>query len=239
MKKKIGVVLSGCGVFDGAEIHESVLTLLAIDRAGAEAICMAPNIDQLHVINHATGEEMDDSRNVLIESARISRGNIEDIAGVTSENLDALIFPGGFGVAKKSSVGTNHDVVVRALTLERAVNEYFYRIINSLHRLVPLGLRSALALLALDKGDLEKVHPPKLYFSTLTLMGSQSEKLLSMPTMRTFWVPEVAPMARRRVVARRNPIRRLLKSMVFMPALSVWKQTRSSFPIRTGGDYRS
>ena len=100
---KIGVVLSGCGVNDGSEIHESVITMLELDRAGAEMVLMAPNIDQLHVINHATGEEMDDSRNVLIESARISRGNIEDIAGVTSENLDALIFPGGFGVAKNLS----------------------------------------------------------------------------------------------------------------------------------------
>ena len=100
---KIGVVLSGCGVNDGSEIHESVITMLELDRAGAEMVLMAPNIDQLHVINHATGEEMEDSRNVLIESARISRGNIEDIAGVTSDNLDALIFPGGFGVAKNLS----------------------------------------------------------------------------------------------------------------------------------------
>ena len=100
---KIGVVLSGCGVNDGSEIHEAVITMLELDKAGAEMVLMAPNIDQLHVINHATGEEMDDSRNVLIESARISRGNIEDIAGVTSDNLDALIFPGGFGVSKNLS----------------------------------------------------------------------------------------------------------------------------------------
>ena len=101
--KKVGVLLSGCGVNDGSEIHEAVITMLELDRAGAEMVLMAPNIDQLHVINHATGEEMEDSRNVLIESARISRGNIEDIAGVTSDNLDALIFPGGFGVAKNLS----------------------------------------------------------------------------------------------------------------------------------------
>ena len=100
---KIGIVLSGCGVNDGSEIHEAVITMLELDKAGAEMIVIAPNIDQLHVINHATGEEMDDSRNVLIESARISRGNIEDIAGITSKDLDALIFPGGFGVAKNLS----------------------------------------------------------------------------------------------------------------------------------------
>ena len=98
---KVGVVLSGCGVNDGAEIHESVITMLFLDRAGAEMVLMAPNIDQLHVINHATGEEMEgESRNVLVESARIARGKIMDIVDVTSEDIDALIFPGGFGVAK-------------------------------------------------------------------------------------------------------------------------------------------
>ena len=103
MKKKIGVVLSGCGVYDGAEIHESVITLLAIDRAGAEAVCMAPNVDQMHVINHLTGEETGEKRNVLTESARIARGNIKDIAEVKVDDLDALIFPGGFGAAKNLS----------------------------------------------------------------------------------------------------------------------------------------
>ena len=100
---KVGLVLSGCGVNDGSEIHEAVITMLELDKAGAEMVLMAPNIDQLHVINHATGEEMDDSRNVLIESARIARGNIEDIAVVTSDNIDALILPGGFGVVKNLS----------------------------------------------------------------------------------------------------------------------------------------
>ncbi len=103
MKKKIGVVLSGCGVFDGAEIHESVLTLLAIDRAGAEAICMAPNIEQMHVINHLKGEPTDEKRNVLVESARIARGEIKDIAEVKVDDIDGLIFPGGFGAAKNLS----------------------------------------------------------------------------------------------------------------------------------------
>ena len=98
---KVGVVLSGCGVNDGSEIHESVITMLFLDRAGAEMVLMAPNIDQLHVINHATGKEIEgESRNVLVESARIARGEIKDIVDVTSEDIDALIFPGGFGVAK-------------------------------------------------------------------------------------------------------------------------------------------
>ena len=98
--KKVGVVLSGCGVYDGAEIQEAVLTLLAIDRAGAKAICMAPDIEQMHVIDHITGQESGEKRNVLRESARISRGDIKDIADVKAEDIDALVFPGGFGAAK-------------------------------------------------------------------------------------------------------------------------------------------
>ena len=101
MAKRIGVILSGCGVYDGSEIHEAVITLLAIDRAGAEAVCMAPDIPQMHVINHLAGEPAEgESRNVLVESARIARGNIKDIATVKAAEIDALILPGGFGAAK-------------------------------------------------------------------------------------------------------------------------------------------
>ncbi len=104
MKKKIGVILSGCGVYDGAEIHESVLALLAIDRAGAEAVCMAPDMDQLHVINHLTGQESKgEKRNVLVESARIARGKIVDIRTIKADALDGLILPGGFGAVKNLS----------------------------------------------------------------------------------------------------------------------------------------
>ena len=123
---KIGIVLSGCGVNDGSEIHEAVITMLELDKAGADMLLMAPNIDQLHVINHATGEEMDDSRNVLVESARISRGDIEDIAVVTSENVDALIFPGGFGVAKNLSDYAMADV-------ECSVNPDVLRLSREVH----------------------------------------------------------------------------------------------------------
>ena len=87
----IGVLLSGSGVNDGSEIHESVITMLALDRAGAETLLMAPNIDQMHVINHYTGQEMDEFRNVLVESARIARGKIKDMAEVSGGDLDALI----------------------------------------------------------------------------------------------------------------------------------------------------
>ncbi len=99
MKKKIGVVLSGCGVYDGSEIHEAVLTLLAIDRNGAEAVCMAPDMELVE-IDHLAGQPTGAKRNVLVESARIARGNITDIAKISAADLDAIIFPGGFGAAK-------------------------------------------------------------------------------------------------------------------------------------------
>lgn len=101
--KKIGVVLSGSGVYDGSEIHEAVITLLAIAREGAEAVCFAPDKPQTDVINHLTGKPMGESRNVLIEAARIARGAILPIAQASINDLDALIVPGGFGAAKNLS----------------------------------------------------------------------------------------------------------------------------------------
>ena len=101
--KKVAVILSGCGVYDGAEIHESVITLLHLDQRGAKVQCFAPDIAQLHVINHLTGEPMPESRNVLVESARIARGEIKDIREAKVEDFDALIIPGGFGAAKNLS----------------------------------------------------------------------------------------------------------------------------------------
>ena len=100
---KVGVLLSGSGVQDGSEIHESVLTALSLEKSRAEIVFMAPNIDQMHVMNHYTGQEMDEFRNVLVESARIARGNIKDLAEIRAEDLDALIIPGGLGVAKNLS----------------------------------------------------------------------------------------------------------------------------------------
>jgi enhancing lycopene biosynthesis protein 2 len=102
-KKKIGVLLSGCGVYDGTEIHESVLTLFFIDQSNAEAVCFAPDIPQAHVVNHLTQEEMSETRNVLVESARIARGQIRNIDEVDVAELDAVILPGGFGAAKNLS----------------------------------------------------------------------------------------------------------------------------------------
>jgi len=98
--KKIAVVLAGCGVYDGAEIQEAVLTLLAIDKAGASFQCFAPDVVQHHVLNHLTGNEMPEKRNVLVESARIARGEIKPLDEFKASGFDALIFPGGFGAAK-------------------------------------------------------------------------------------------------------------------------------------------
>jgi enhancing lycopene biosynthesis protein 2 len=103
MSKRIGVLLSGCGVYDGSEIHEAVLTLLALDRAGATIVCTAPDIDQMHVINHLTQETTPETRNVLVESARIARGDIRNLKDLKAEELDGLIIPGGFGAAKNLS----------------------------------------------------------------------------------------------------------------------------------------
>ncbi|RMH04488.1 MAG: isoprenoid biosynthesis protein ElbB [Planctomycetota bacterium] len=111
---RVGVCLSGCGFLDGAEIHESVITLLALDRAGAEAVCFAPDVEQMHVVDHRSGEVVEgERRNVLVEAARIARGNIRPAAEVGAGDWDALIFPGGYGVAKNLS-----DFAVRGAECE-------------------------------------------------------------------------------------------------------------------------
>ncbi|MGD2063771.1 MAG: isoprenoid biosynthesis glyoxalase ElbB [Nitrospirota bacterium] len=96
---RVGVVLAGCGYLDGAAVQEAVFTLLALDRAGAEVQCFAPDVDQRKVVNHLTGDDTDERRNVLVESARIARGKIADVAQAKASDLDALILPGGFGAA--------------------------------------------------------------------------------------------------------------------------------------------
>lgn len=138
---KVGVVLSGCGVMDGSEIHESVLTLLALDRAQAQAVCMAPNADQLQVVDHLKGEETKpacrppaaragtgrEKRNVLVESARIARGKIRDIKDVKAGEIDALIFPGGYGAVKNLCTfavdGTNCKVNPDVARLVKEVHQ--------------------------------------------------------------------------------------------------------------------
>ena len=110
MNKKVAVLLAGCGVYDGAEIYESVLTLLRLDQQNASYQCFAPKVPQMHVINHATGEPSSESeagqaaaRDVFTEAARLARGEIKDLAEAAVEDFDAIILPGGFGVAKNFS----------------------------------------------------------------------------------------------------------------------------------------
>lgn len=101
---KVAVVLAGCGVYDGAEINEAVLTLLSLEQQGAEYQCYAPDIAQMHVINHLTGEVAEgETRNVLVEAARIARGNVLALSEASASNYDALLVPGGFGAAKNLS----------------------------------------------------------------------------------------------------------------------------------------
>lgn len=126
--KKFAVVLSGCGVFDGAEIHEATLTLLAIAQQGASYEIFAPDIDQHHVINHYTHKEMAERRNVLVESARIARGKIKPLSNFREKDFDAIIFPGGFGAAKNLSTiafdgpdaKVNSDVAVAVRSMHQA-----------------------------------------------------------------------------------------------------------------------
>ena len=99
-QKKFAVILAGCGVYDGSEIHEAVSVLLAINQLGYEYQCFAPDVNQYHVINHLTGKVETGSRNVLVESARIARGNVKKLSFFDPGDFDALILPGGFGVAK-------------------------------------------------------------------------------------------------------------------------------------------
>lgn len=120
--KKFAVVLSGSGVYDGAEIHEATMTLYAILKHGGTYDIFAPDIDQHHVINHITGDEMPETRNVLIESARIARGKIKNLADFEAADYDILIFPGGFGVAKNlSSLAFDGADCMVDLAVEQAV----------------------------------------------------------------------------------------------------------------------
>ncbi|WP_370549217.1 isoprenoid biosynthesis glyoxalase ElbB [Edwardsiella tarda] len=122
--KRVGVVLSGCGVFDGSEIHEAVLTLLALSRAGAQAVCLAPDREQTQVIDHRSGEALAERRNMLVEAARIARGEVTPLAQGDASQLDALIVPGGFGAAKNlSSLASDGPACWVDSDLQRLVRE--------------------------------------------------------------------------------------------------------------------
>ncbi|MCF7201473.1 isoprenoid biosynthesis glyoxalase ElbB [Pseudomonas oligotrophica] len=127
MNKKVAVILSGCGVYDGSEIYESVITLLRLDQRGASVQCFAPDIPQAHVVNHMTGEEMPESRNVLTEAARLARGNIKDLREARAEDFDALIMPGGFGAAKNLSSFASQGAASQVLPEVLRVAQEFAR----------------------------------------------------------------------------------------------------------------
>jgi len=135
MSKKVAVVLSGCGVFDGSEIYESVITLLRLSQVGAEVQSFAPNVEQMYVVNHLTGEVTEgEQRNVLVEAARLTRGEIKDLSEADSDDFDALIVPGGFGAAKNLS-----DFAVNGSAL--TVNGSFKNFAQSMHKAgKPVGL---------------------------------------------------------------------------------------------------
>ena len=126
---KTAVLLSGCGVYDGAEIHESVLTLLALSQNNLNFICTAPDLDQNHVINHVNGEEMNEKRNVFIESSRISRGEICKLSELNTQEISSIVIIGGFGAAKNLSnwafKGPNGSVIsdVKNLIIHCIVNK--------------------------------------------------------------------------------------------------------------------
>ena len=127
MSKKFAVILSGCGHQDGTEIHEATLTLWAIHKNGADYQCFAPDIKQHHVLNHITGEEMNEERNVLIESARIARGKIKPLSEYSPDDFDGLVLPGGVGAAKNLCTYafdgpdcTVNEDVARAITTTHA-----------------------------------------------------------------------------------------------------------------------
>ena len=103
LKKSVAVILSGCGVYDGTECMEASAQFFALHEHKFSFQCYAPNQDHFHILNHTNGEEMDQKRNVMIESARLCRGNIKPLEELKSGNYDALFMPGGFGAAKNLS----------------------------------------------------------------------------------------------------------------------------------------
>ncbi|XP_041368741.1 glutamine amidotransferase-like class 1 domain-containing protein 3A, mitochondrial [Gigantopelta aegis] len=122
---KVAVVLSGCGVYDGSEIHEASAVMVHLSRGGANVSMFAPDINQMHVINHTKGEPMEPSRNVLVESARIARGNISALSKLKANEFDAVIFPGGFGAAKNlSSFAVDGTAMKVNADVERVLKEF-------------------------------------------------------------------------------------------------------------------
>jgi enhancing lycopene biosynthesis protein 2 len=160
---KIGVLLSGCGVYDGAEIQEAVFSLLAIQEVGAEAVCLSVNANQHHVVNHLTGEVMPESRNMIVEAARIARGSVHEVSSYDSSQLDAVVIPGGFGSAKNFTTwafdGPDGTILPE-------IQEFIKKCISDKKPIAALCVSPVVLALAFQHSD---VHP------TMTL-GTDKEK---------------------------------------------------------------
>lgn len=147
---KAALLLSGNGVYDGSEIHEAVFCLLALAEEGFEVQAFAPDMEQLHVIDHTTGEEMKETRNVLVESARIVRGNIKNVDEMDAEDYDALVIPGGFGAAKNLSTWAIDGPEAR---IRPEVKKTIVSFVEGKKPIVSLCISPAVIALALkDKG---------------------------------------------------------------------------------------
>lgn len=149
---KVCVIISGAGHLDGAELRESIFTLLALDQKNISVDVFAPDMDQYHVINHLTGQEMNEKRNVLVEAARVTRGKISPLNDLVADNYDALVMPGGFGAAKNLS----------SFAFEGAgayINEKVLDLINTFHStqkpICALCISPALLALALKDKNIE------------------------------------------------------------------------------------
>jgi enhancing lycopene biosynthesis protein 2 len=168
MAIRVGVVLGGCGVFDGSEIHEAVSILIALDRRGASIQCMAPDVEQ--TIDHVTKKPASPARNVLRESARIARGKIIPIEQAKPDELDALVFPGGYGAVKNLCTFAMDGVQCK-------VNPHVERLVSQMHAAKkPIGA-ACIAPVLLAKVLGGKGAQPKLTIGTDAKTASALEEM--------------------------------------------------------------
>lgn len=153
MEKKIGVLLAGCGVYDGSEIQEAVLTLYFLEREAVKIICMAPDRNQLQVVNHQTSQETDETRNILVESARIARSDIKSLITVSVDEINGLIIPGGFGAAKNL---INYAVKGRACMIHDDVKQLIVQMIEAEKPLGAICIAPVVVAVALQE---KNIHP--------------------------------------------------------------------------------
>jgi enhancing lycopene biosynthesis protein 2 len=192
MTKRIGVILSGCGYLDGAEIHESVLTLLALDREGVDTIIMAPDIAQKHVVDHSTGNVDQGERNVSTEAARIARGAIKSISDIKSQDIDALILPGGYGAAKNLSdyafkgadMNVNSDVAKLITDMNATSKPIGFICISPVICAKVLGSKKPVLTIGKDQDtaiNIEKLGAVHKQCNTDDIVIDQNNKIVSTP----------------------------------------------------------